>query len=126
METDLKWLAIDFDNTLARSLWTPENRTSDIGEPIWENLAKLDLAVAHGYKVIIHTARPSTDVAILEAWLDKYHVPFRGITTGKILTLTYIDDKAVHESAASWVPGVGGHCVSCTCGKLTEKVGSHD
>ena len=101
---ELKWLAVDFDGTLARNTWSAHNPTSELGSPIWENLYKLDLAVEAGYKIVIHTARPSTDYFDIEAWLIKYDVPFKFIQTGKILAALYIDDRARKADAESWIP----------------------
>lgn len=110
----LKWLGVDFDGTLFNSLWSIENPTSDIGEPIWDNVFKARDAFDAGYKIIVHTARPSTDYAAIEAALNLYAIPFKFIVTGKILVASYIDDRAQHESALSWIPG-SGHCATCSC-----------
>lgn len=101
---ELKWLAIDLDGTLAESIWSHENPTSAIGDPIGRNVAKLRKAVAAGYKVVIHTARPSTDYEAIEAWLIRHEIPFRSIVTGKVLAALYIDDRGRHESEESWIP----------------------
>lgn len=47
----LKWLGVDFDGTLFNPLWSIENPTSDIGEPIWANVIKAKLAYEAGYKI---------------------------------------------------------------------------
>jgi hypothetical protein len=111
---DLKWLAVDLDGTLAESVWRPDNPTSEIGEPIAENVQKLYDAVAAGWKVVIHTARPSTDYEAIEGWLNHHGIPFKAIVTGKLLAAAYLDDRGVHASARSWIPG-SGHCASCSC-----------
>lgn len=100
----LRWLAIDFDGTLALNTWSIDNPTSDLGKPIIENLAKLRAAVAAGYKIVIHTARPSTDYQVIESWLIENKVPFKFIQTGKILAALYVDDRARHADAESWIP----------------------
>lgn len=120
----LKWLGVDFDGTLFESLWSIDNPTSDIGEPIWANVIKAKLAYQAGYKIIVHTARPSTDYAAIEAALNEYEIPFKFITTGKILVASYVDDRGVHESAPSWNPKDGYHCGSCTCNQASAKGGS--
>lgn len=102
--SNLLWLAIDLDGTLAESLWRPDNPTSKIGEPIPRNVAKLRRAVASGYKAIIHTARPWTDYEAIEWWCNENDIPFRRIQCGKILAALYIDDRGRHESAESWLP----------------------
>jgi len=111
---ELLWDAVDFDGTLAHGTWSIENPTAVPGEPIWENVWKVLELFYAGRKIMIHTARPSTDYEMIEAWLKHYKVPFHQIITGKLLARTYIDDRAVHESAKSWLPGAG-HCGTCTC-----------
>ncbi|WHT20998.1 hypothetical protein N8J89_08005 [Crossiella sp. CA-258035] len=104
--SNLLWLAIDLDGTLAEPLWTPANPTSAIGAPIVRNVAKLREAVAHGYKVVIHTARPWTDYEPIEAWLNHHDIPWHKIQPGKILAALYVDDRGRHAEAASWLPEV--------------------
>lgn len=111
---DLLWLAVDLDGTLAKPVWTPDNPVSVIGDPIWGNVFKLRRAVAKGYKVIIHTARPWTDFEAIEAWCAHWVIPQRRIVCGKILAAAYLDDRGVHESAVSWIPGEE-HCATCRC-----------
>src|SRR5258708_3456808 len=101
---DLKWLAVDLDSTLAEPLWTPDNPTSAIGDPIWSNVFKLRKAVAAGFKPLIHTSRPDTDYEVIEAWLDHWLVPYRRIRTGKPLAALYIDDRARHADEEDWLP----------------------
>ena len=100
----LLWIGVDLDGTLATPLWTPENPTSEIGDPIWENIEKLQEAVSAGYKPIVHTSRPWTDYEAIENWLHHYGVPFREIQCGKPLYAAYIDDRAIRADAESWVP----------------------
>lgn len=111
---ELLWDAVDFDGTLCHGTWSIENPTSVPGEPIWENVSKVWALWDAGRKIIIHTARPSTDYETIEAWLRHYRVPFHQIITGKLLARAYIDDRAIHESAKSWLPGAG-HCRTCSC-----------
>ncbi len=100
----LKWIGVDLDGTLASPLWTPDNPTSDIGDPIWENINKLIELVSAGYKIIVHTSRPWTDYQVIEQWLQHYNITYKEIQCGKPLYAAYIDDRAIHESEASWLP----------------------
>jgi hypothetical protein len=100
----LKWLGVDLDGTLAEHLWTPDNPTSEIGDPIWSNVDKLKKAVSAGYKPIVHTSRPWTDYQVIEQWLNHYGIPYKEIQCGKPLYAAYIDDRAIHADAESWVP----------------------
>lgn len=102
--TDLLWAAVDLDGTLAQPVWTPANPTSEIGEPIWVNVAKLRQLVAAGYKIVIHTSRPDTDYENIEGWLNHHDIPFKAIRTGKPLAVLYIDDRGRHCDAESWLP----------------------
>jgi hypothetical protein len=99
---NLLWVAVDFDGTLAHSYWTPDNPTSAPGEPIWDNVRKLRVCVGKGRKIWIHTARPSSDYELIEAWLRYYNIPFDGIVTGKLLADVYVDDRGRHASAEEW------------------------
>lgn len=97
----LKWLAVDFDGTLATV-----NPDYKIGVPIQENIDKLKACTDLGYKVIIHTARHWEQYSEIEEWLEKYGVPFKFIQCGKILAHRYIDDKAINANDWDWVEGL--------------------
>ncbi len=100
--SDLRWLGIDLDGTLAEPLWTPENPTTDIGEPIWENVEKARHAVDQGFKLFIHTSRPWTDYETIKNWLEHYKIEFKEIQCGKPLFRTYVDDRAVNADDMDW------------------------
>jgi len=100
----LLWLAVDLDGTLAEPIWSPENPTSAIGDPIGRNVVKLREAVRRGYKAVVHTARPWSDYEAIEAWLIANDVPFRAIVCGKLLAGLYIDDRARNADESSWLP----------------------
>lgn len=105
---ELLWIGVDLDGTLAEPLWTPQNPTTAIGEPIRRNVVKLNEAVRRGYKPIIHTSRPWTDYEAIESWLVQHQIPFRGIVPGKLLAAIYVDDRARHSEESSWLPGKQG------------------
>lgn len=102
--SELLWLAVDLDGTLAHPLWTPGDPTTAIGSPIWANVTKLRRASAAGYKIVVHTSRPWTDYEAIEAWLIHYGLPWDKILPGKILAALYIDDRGRHSDAESWTP----------------------
>ena len=104
IRTSLEWIGVDLDGTLAQKVWSPTNPTGEIGDPIWENVEKLKLAVAKGFKPIIHTARPWSDYESIKHWLIHYGIPFREIQCGKPLYAAYIDDRAIHADNPSWIP----------------------
>lgn len=95
---DLKWYAVDFDGTLMQS-----GPNFGYGDPIPENIAKLEKVVAKGYKVIIHTARHWEQYKNIEAWLDRYQVPYKAIVCGKLLAHRYVDDKAIPAGKSTWL-----------------------
>lgn len=101
---NLIWLGVDLDGTLAEPIWSAENPTSEIGDPILRNVEKLKVAVDAGYKVIIHTSRPWTDYEAVEGWLNYHKIPFKEIQMGKPLYALYIDDRGRHAEAESWLP----------------------
>ena len=90
---DLKWLAVDFDDTLCRSTWSPENPLAPPGDPIKENVAELRRCVGLGWKIIIHTARSWAEFEIVESWLNHHDIPFKTIVCGKLLAYRMVDDR---------------------------------
>lgn len=102
--SDLLWVGVDLDGTLAKHLWTPSNPTSEIGDPIPEAVEKVRELVALGYKIIVHTSRPWTDYENIENWMRFYGIPFKEIQCGKPLYVAYIDDRAINASEDSWIP----------------------
>lgn len=104
--SELLWVAVDLDGTLAQPIWTPDNPTTEIGDPIQKNVDKLLELVAHGYKVIVHTSRPDTDYENIEGWLNHWSIPFKQIRTGKPLAVLYVDDRGRHADDPSWLPEV--------------------
>lgn len=100
---ELIWAAVDLDGTLAEPVWTPKTPGPEIGDPIWDNVGKLWGLVRSGYKVVIHTSRGWHDYEAIESWLNYWFIPHDKIVCGKLLAKVYIDDRALHESADSWV-----------------------
>jgi len=91
--------AIDFDNTLAEEIW-PE---PGIGQPIHENIDKLEEVHEAGHDIIIHSARGWSDFKQLERWLQEHGIPYNGIILGKYLAIKYVDDKGVNSAEESWL-----------------------
>jgi hypothetical protein len=101
---ELKWLCVDLDGTLAEPLWTAQNPTNRIGDPIKLNVVKAREAHRKGWKIVIHTSRPWTDYESIEFWCKMNGVPARRIICGKPLAAVYVDDRARHAEDASWLP----------------------
>lgn len=99
---DLLWAGVDLDGTLATSLWSPDNPNAPIGEPIVDNVKKALALHDQGFKLWIHTARPSSDYEQIEAWCAHHEIPIKGIITGKPLFAVYIDDRNVAPQAPDW------------------------
>lgn len=97
--TELKWLAVDFDGTIAGSVWPDPG----IGEPIRVNVLKLREAARAGWKIVIHTARSWADYEVIESWLNHHEIPFKAIVCGKLLAHRYIDDRAVEADRSVWI-----------------------
>lgn len=100
--SDLTWAAVDLDGTLAQSIWSPEDPTSEIGPPIEENVAKLFTLVKAGWKIVIHTSRAWHDHDAIAAWMEFHSIPYHKIICGKLLAGMYIDNLAVNADAKAW------------------------
>ena len=96
----VKWYAIDFDLTLAQNSGHPDFQPTD---PIDENVKKLLEVIQAGYKIVIHTARPSHEYILIEDWLNHHDIPFDRIETGKLFARKYVDDKAVAADKETWL-----------------------
>lgn len=102
--SNLLWVGVDLDGTLAEPVWTPDNPTPEIGHPIARNVAKLRELGSNGYNIVIHTSRPWSDYEAIEYWLNWWGILWDNIQCGKPLFALYIDDRGRHESAESWLP----------------------
>lgn len=102
--TDLEIVAVDLDGTLAEQVWTLDNPTDEIGDPIWKNVEKLRQLRASGWKVIIHTARHWHHYAAIISWLDWWDIKHDGVVCAKIQAAAYIDDRAIHADDEDWHP----------------------
>ena len=101
---ELTWAAVDFDGTLAYSTWSIENPNAAPGQPIRENVVKLNQLIDAGYKIVIHTSRSWADVAVLEHWFEHYSIHYDQIVCGKLLARVYVDDRNVLDTADNWLP----------------------
>lgn len=94
----LKWLGVDFDETIATSTGYPDYKPLEPKKGAVEFLKKVN---DDGWKIIIHTARPWADYETIEKWLFFYNIPYRRIVCGKLLAKYYIDDRAI-EFNGDW------------------------
>lgn len=100
----IKWIAVDFDNTLCDAPFDAGLGVAVMGQPIPGTLEKCQELVEHGYKIVIHTSRPWYDYEAIEAWLNFYGYPYRSIVCGKLQALAYVDDRNIDHRAESWLP----------------------
>jgi len=91
-ETNLKWLGVDLDGTLANNSPHPDY---ELLEPIEGAKDALYLLASKGWKIIIYTARPWHEYDQIENWLNNYNIPFRRIVCGKLFVKYMIDDRAI-------------------------------
>lgn len=86
----LKWIAVDFDNTVATQVWPQEG----IGQPLPYVKEAFDRLSAKGYKIIIYTSRHWGDITALENWFEDHQIKIDRIECGKMLVRFYIGDEA--------------------------------
>lgn len=98
----LKWLGVDLDQTIAYPTWKPDQSRAVIGDPIPENIAKLQEAVDAGYKPVIYTARHWSEYEMIEAWLENFKIPYSRILCGKPLFHRFVDDKNILPTDERW------------------------
>ena len=95
---DLKWIAVDFDNTICDNTGHPNYKPTKPLKGAKEALEKL---TSDGWKITIFTARPYSDYQLIENWMIQYKIPFRRIICGKPLCRYIIDDKNI-EFKGKW------------------------
>lgn len=95
-------IAVDFDDTLTISLWSPTNPTHEIGPTLESNLAKAKKLVEDGYYLIIYTARGWEDEEAIAQWCKDNDLPVLRVVCGKPIAISYIDDRGCHESEEQW------------------------
>lgn len=99
MSDRLNWYFIDLDGTLAHPVWPDPS----IGEPIEENIKKLQEVIDAGFDIFIYTARHWGDYKMIQQWLRKHKIPFKGIVCGKPLVLKMVDDRAINAGDKTWL-----------------------
>ena len=94
---NLKWYAWDLDGSLADT--SPENDFNlDLAPVIKKNASLLRKQVKQGYKVFIYTSRHWDDYILIEKWLKKHRIPYKGIWCGKPLVKASWDDRAYNPN----------------------------
>lgn len=88
-DDELKWIIVDFDNTIANNSGYPDFEPLEPTEGAKEALEEI---TRRGFKIIVWTARHYSDYEKIEHWLEQHEIPFRGIVCGKVLGKYMIDD----------------------------------
>lgn len=94
----LKFVGIDWDKTIFNTGGYPDYIPTTIIEGAKEELDKI---VAMGLKVVVFTARPWSDLYLLEHLIKEYDLPVDSIICGKPLLLCLVDDKNI-EFKGDW------------------------
>jgi hypothetical protein len=95
---NLKWLGIDFDETLANNTGYPD---FTLGEPIEGAKEAMEELTAKGFKISIYTARAWSEYNIIEEWLERHNITYKRIICGKPLFRYVIDDRNI-EFKGNW------------------------
>lgn len=89
---DLRIVAFDLDDTLARGVYP----SPEIGEPDPAALAAVAHYASLRYEVVIFTARPASHGPRIRAWLERHGIDcVYDIYFGKPRAGLYFDDRAV-------------------------------
>jgi hypothetical protein len=87
----LKWIGVDLDGVLAKSIWPKEG----IGPMIKGARGFCQKLVKDSWKIIIYTSRHWADYELIEKWCQKNKIPVRRIICGKPLFRCIIDDRCM-------------------------------
>jgi hypothetical protein len=85
-------VCFDFDGVLSESKG-PYTR-GHFGPPVREGINLLKLALAHGFRPVVLTARKETD--LVQLWLAQLGFQNIMVVNHKVPALAYIDDRALH------------------------------
>lgn len=92
MGEEIKWLLVDFDETIANNNGFPNYLPQ---EPLVGAVTTLKKIEKMGYKITIFTARPWVDYKNIEKYCKHYGINARRIICGKPLGKCLIDDRAI-------------------------------
>ena len=111
-----RWIGVDLDGTLAKSI---NSTGTAIGDPILPMLERVELWLSRGREVRIFTARASDpqQVASIRAWLKRHGIEQCGITDRKDLEMIeFYDDKARRV-----VKDTGRLCSGCRPSRISSE-----
>ena len=89
---ELKWIAVDFDETIASSSGFPDFIPGDPLHGAVDSLRELNRL---GYKIMVYTARHWSDYKNIEEYCTFYGIPIKSIICGKPLLKCFVDDKNI-------------------------------
>jgi hypothetical protein len=109
----LRRAMIDLDRTIHK--YSKSWQDGSIYDPPFEGAREaINWLKSLGFEIVIFTTRASREnaietgddvgrqVAMVEAWLKKYYIPYDRITGEKLAALFYIDDRAIHIPNGDW------------------------
>lgn len=95
---ELKWIGIDFDDTICHNSGMPDFTPTDIIDGAKECI---DAIILLGFKPVIYTARTWAEYNIVEDFVNRHNLPITKIICGKPLFRAVIDDRNV-EFNGDW------------------------
>lgn len=110
----LRRVMVDLDRTIHK--YSKSWHNGSIYDPPFEGAKEtLEWLKSLGFEIVIFTSRASEEnaremgdqdvkkqIAMVEAWLNKYDIPYDRITAEKLAALFYIDDRAIHIPNGDW------------------------
>lgn len=102
-----KTIVMDIDDTISFALTYADPSVYAEAEPNLELIATMQRLSKMGYKFILHTSRgwisckedperaKEKYLKQIEAWMQKYDVPYERIIFGKPFGIIYVDDKSI-------------------------------
>jgi len=88
----MKTAVVDLDGVIC-----DERRTFEraLAKELPDARLRLELLRLHGYRIIIHTARSWSELAMTEQWLYERGIPYDQLVMGKPVADILVDDRAV-------------------------------
>lgn len=95
---ELKWVLIDFDNTICDNSGMPDFNPTTV---IQGGKEAVDKIIEMGLTPVIFTARPWSEFNIVKNWLKDNDIQIKTIICGKPLARCLIDDRNI-EFNGDW------------------------
>jgi hypothetical protein len=95
---ELKWVGIDFDDTIANNSGFPDFTPTTLLPDAREGINGI---IANGFKPVIFTARTWAEYNIVEDFVKQHNLPIAKIICGKPLFRCMIDDRNI-EFDGDW------------------------